>query len=82
MQSGAFRGEKKVAGKGLNHPTEEELPPVKVRCHIQGTNSRDAHVYETVMIDLIMKLRYVFHYLAAILYYGLQLMKDVQEDFM
>ena len=42
---------------------ETSPAPVNVRCHIQGTNIRGAHIYEALIIYLIIELRYVFHYL-------------------
>lgn len=57
-QSRRTRTESSDRGRAGNITT-----PVNVRCHIQGTNTRGAHIYETLIIYLITELRYVFHYL-------------------
>lgn len=78
---GCFHGEKKVRRRQLKRLTEEKLQtyllPLNTRCHILGTNIEHTYIYELLIIYLIMRVRYVFHYLLAISDYGLQLVTDL-----
>ena len=58
------RWEERRKLKLLTRETLETSPqPLNIRCQIQETNIRHAHIYKLVIIHLIMKLRYVFYYL-------------------
>lgn len=57
--------------------SEASLLPLNTRCHILGTNIEHTYIYELLIIYLVMRVRYVFHYLPAILDYDLQLVTDL-----